>query len=58
MNMIKEKIGNRIKELRILRLCLNQEEFARKIGWDKTYLSSVNHGLILYKNHGQFCTFN
>ena len=19
---------------------------------------SVNHGLVLYKNHGQFCTFN
>lgn len=44
MNMIKEKIGNRIKELRISRLCLNQEEFARKIGWDKTYLSRVESG--------------
>ena len=42
--MIKEKIGDRVKELRILKLYLNQEEFATILGWDKAYLSRVESG--------------
>ena len=41
--MIKEKIGNRIRELRS-RTGLSQEKFAQKIGMDRTYFASVELG--------------
>lgn len=41
--MIKEAVGNRIKELRI-QLGLSQEEFAYKCELDRTYISSLEHG--------------
>lgn len=39
-----EKIGNRIKELRINKLKITQEEFAKILGVDRTYLSRVELG--------------
>ena len=39
-----EKIGNRIKELRINKLKITQEEFAKVLGVDRTYLSRVESG--------------
>jgi len=42
--MIKKEIGNRVKELRLSKKCMNQEEFANIIGWDKTYLCRVESG--------------
>ena len=41
--MITEKIGNRIRELRI-QTGLSQEKFAQKIGMDRTYFASVELG--------------
>jgi transcriptional regulator with XRE-family HTH domain len=41
--MIQEKIGNRIRELRMVK-GLSQEKFALKIGMDRTYFSSVEAG--------------
>ncbi len=41
--MIKEKIGKRIKELR-LKTGLSQEKFALKIEMDRTYFASVEAG--------------
>lgn len=41
--MIKEKLGNRIKELRN-QTGLSQEKFALKIGMDRTYFASVESG--------------
>ena len=42
--MIRQKIGDRVKELRISKQYMNQEEFSKKIGWDKAYLSRVESG--------------
>ena len=42
--MIKEKIGNRIKEIRLFTLKISQEELATKIGCDRTFLSRVESG--------------
>lgn len=42
--MQKEMIGQRIKELRISKTNLSQEDFAKKIGVDRTYLSKVENG--------------
>lgn len=42
--MIKKIVGYRIKELRINDANLTQEEFASKLGWDRTYLSRVESG--------------
>ena len=42
--MIQQKIGVRIKELRIS-LGLSQEKFALKIGMDRTYFASVEAGM-------------
>lgn len=42
--MIRQKIGERIKELRISKQYMNQEEFSKKIGCDKAYLSRVESG--------------
>ncbi|MCC8014006.1 MAG: helix-turn-helix domain-containing protein [Eubacterium sp.] len=41
--MVKEKLGRRIKELR-LNTGLSQEKFALKIGMDRTYFASVEAG--------------
>lgn len=42
--MIRQEIGIRIKELRISKQYMNQKEFSKKIGCDKTYLSRVERG--------------
>ena len=42
--MIRLKIGDRVKELRISKQYMNQEEFSKKLGWDKAYLSRVESG--------------
>lgn len=42
-SMIRNKIGNRIRELR-LSTGLSQEKFAYKIGMDRTYFASVELG--------------
>lgn len=41
--MIKERLGNRIRELR-QKTGLSQEKFALKIGMDRTYFASVEVG--------------
>lgn len=41
--MILKKFGNRLKELRKA-TGLSQEEFANKIGMDRTYYSAVENG--------------
>ena len=41
--MIKEQVGNRIKELR-KRVGLSQEEFAFKCEMDRTYITSLERG--------------
>ncbi len=41
--MIQEKLGNRIRELR-LQTGLSQEKFALKISMDRTYFASVELG--------------
>lgn len=41
---IKEKIGQRIKEIRMFDLKISQDELASKIGWDRTFLSRVESG--------------
>lgn len=42
--MIKEKIGQRIKEIRLFVLKVNQDDLATRIGWDRTFLSKVESG--------------
>lgn len=42
--MIKQKVGHRIRELRLERTGLSQEKFALKIGMDRTYFASVELG--------------
>lgn len=42
--MLKKMIGLRIKELRISNTNLNQEDFARRIGFDGAYISRVESG--------------
>lgn len=42
--MLKYKIGERIKQLRVAKLFMNQDEFARKLGLDKTYLCRIESG--------------
>lgn len=41
--MIKERLGNRIRELR-QKTGLSQEKFALRIGMDRTYFASVEAG--------------
>lgn len=38
------RIGNRIKELRISKANLSQEDFALQLGLDRTYLSRIESG--------------
>ena len=42
--MQKEMIGQRIRELRISKINMSQEDFAIKIGMDRTYLSKAESG--------------
>lgn len=42
-NKIKEKFGNRIKELR-KQTGLSQEKFALKVDLDRTYIASIENG--------------
>lgn len=42
--MIKEAVGKRIKELRILKKEMSQEELALIIGCDRAYISRVESG--------------
>ena len=42
--MQKEMIGQRIRELRISKTNMSQEDFAAKIGMDRTYLSKAESG--------------
>jgi len=42
--MLQKSIGKRVRDLRIVKLDLNQEEFASKLGWDRTYISRVESG--------------
>ena len=39
-----EKIGNRIRYLRVNYTNLSQDEFAKKLGYDRAYLSRVESG--------------
>lgn len=39
-----QKIGKRIKELRIKKLNMTQDDFAKTLGVDRTYLSRVESG--------------
>lgn len=42
--MIKESVGQRVKELRLSKVNLSQEDFAKKIGFDRTFLSRIESG--------------
>lgn len=42
--MIRKQLGAKIKELRISKTNLSQEEFAYSIDMDRTYYSSVENG--------------
>ena len=42
--MLKEAIGKRVRDLRVTRTDLSQEEFSKKIGFDRTYLSRLESG--------------
>lgn len=44
MEEIRKNIGYRIKELRVKKLKVSQENFARSLGVDRTYLSRVESG--------------
>lgn len=41
---VKERVGQRIKEIRMFELRISQDELASKIGWDRTFLSRVESG--------------
>lgn len=42
--MLKEMIGKRVRDLRITRTNLSQEEFSKKVDLDRTYLSRLESG--------------
>lgn len=42
--MIKQRIGQRIKEIRTSELKITQAELAKKLGWDRTFLSRIESG--------------
>ncbi len=42
--MLKEIIGKRVRDLRITKIDMSQEEFSKKINLDRTYLSRVESG--------------
>lgn len=55
--MLKTAIGKRIKELRIIKKDMSQEELASLIGCDRTYISRVESGKqnITIENLNQIC---
>lgn len=42
--MIKKEIGRRIKALRKNKLHLTQAEFAKRLNWDRTFISRIESG--------------
>ncbi len=56
--MVKEKIGQRIKEIRMFQLKISQDELACRIGWDRSFLSRVESGKqnITIENLNTICT--
>lgn len=42
--MLKEAIGKRIRDLRITKTGLSQEDLCKKLGIDRTYLSRLESG--------------
>ncbi len=42
--MLQKTIGKRVRDLRIVKLDMNQEQFAEKLDWDRTYISRVESG--------------
>lgn len=42
--MLLEIIGKRIRDIRVVKENLNQDEFAKKVGLDRTYLSRLESG--------------
>lgn len=42
--MLKEIVGKRVRNLRITKADMNQDEFSKKINFDRTYLSRVESG--------------
>lgn len=42
--MLKEIIGKRIRDLRVTKTNMSQEELSKKINFDRTYLSRVESG--------------
>lgn len=55
--MLKNAIGKRIKELRIITNDYSQEQLADIIGWDRTYISRVESGKqnITIENLNEIC---
>lgn len=55
--MLKNAIGKRIKELRIITNEYSQEQLADKIGWDRAYISRIESGKqnITIENLNQIC---
>ena len=43
--MLVKEVGLRIRVLRKEKLNMTQAEFARKLGWDRTFLSRVERGV-------------
>lgn len=43
--MLVKEVGLRIRDLRQSKLNMTQAEFARKLGWDRTFLSRVERGI-------------
>jgi len=43
--MLVKEVGLRIQDLRKAKLNMTQAEFARKLGWDRTFLSRVERGV-------------
>ncbi len=42
--MLKEIIGKRVRDLRVTKTDMSQEEFCKKINMDRTYLSRLESG--------------
>lgn len=43
--MLVKEVGSRIRVLREEKLNMTQADFARKLGWDRTFLSRVERGI-------------
>ena len=42
--MLKEIVGKRVRDLRVTKTNMSQEEFSKKINLDRSYLSRVESG--------------